>query len=86
MLTTMPIKYLDGSALRDKARLNRRIARDLADCFGGDIADYLKRLNRNLKNQIAVGSDTRFLSDIDHADNFEPAINHKPRNHPRAIG
>ncbi len=83
MLTSMPIKYLDGRALRDKARLNRRIARDLADCFGGDIADHLKRLHRNLTNQIAVGPDTRFLSDINHAENFEPAINHKPRNHSR---
>ncbi len=49
MIASMPIRYSDWRALRDKARLNTSIARDLADCFGGDIADYLKRLNKNLK-------------------------------------
>jgi len=39
-------------SLRDKARLNICIAKDLADSFGGDKADYLKRLNQKLKAKI----------------------------------
>ena len=38
---------------RDKARLNICIAKDLADNFGGKKADYLIRLNQNLKMRIA---------------------------------
>ena len=37
--------------LRQKARLNIYIARDLSANFGGKKADYLKRLNRLLKKQ-----------------------------------
>ena len=37
---------------RQKARLNICIAKDLADSFGGDKADYLKRLNRKLRIKI----------------------------------
>jgi hypothetical protein len=36
-------------SLRDKARLNICIAKDLADSFGGRKADYLIRLNRKLR-------------------------------------
>ena len=38
---------------RDKARLNICIAKDLADSFGGRKAEYLKRLNQNLRMRIA---------------------------------
>ena len=38
---------------RDKARLNKCIAKDLADSFGGKKADYLIRLNQNLRIRIA---------------------------------
>ncbi len=38
---------------RDKARLNKCIAKDLADSFGGRKADYLIRLNQNLRIRIA---------------------------------
>ena len=38
---------------RDKARLNICIAQDLADSFGGKEADYLKKLNQNLRMRIA---------------------------------
>ena len=38
---------------RDKARLNIRIAKDLADSFGGRKAEYLKRLNQNLRMKIS---------------------------------
>ena len=44
-------------ALRHKARLNICLARDLADSFGGSKADYLKRLNQNLRLRITVHSD-----------------------------
>ena len=43
----LPIK--SRISLRAKARLNVGIARDLAANFGGNKADYLKRLNRQLK-------------------------------------
>lgn len=39
---------------RDKARLNICIAKDLADSFGGRKAEYLIRLNQNLRMRIAV--------------------------------
>jgi len=38
---------------RDKARLNICIAKDLADSFGGRKAEYLKRLNQNLRMKIS---------------------------------
>ena len=44
-------------SLRDKARLNICIAKDLADSFGGRKADYLIRLNRKLRMNIAFGSE-----------------------------
>ena len=40
-------------SLREKAILNNGIARDLAEGFGGRKADYLIRLNRKLKVEIA---------------------------------
>ena len=40
------------TAWRKKARLNNSIAQDLAESFGGRRADYLKMLNRRLKNEI----------------------------------
>ncbi len=42
------------TAWRKKARLNVCIAKDLANSFGGKKADYLKRLNRKLRIQIAM--------------------------------
>jgi|GEM_PF-2739636 len=45
-------------AFRDKARLNAWIARDLAEGFGGKNADYLKRLNGKLKEEIHLCSKT----------------------------
>ena len=42
---------------RDKARLNICIAKDLADSFGGRKSDYLIRLNRKLRMNIALTSD-----------------------------
>ena len=41
------IKISSRASLRDKARLNICIAKDLADSFGGRKADYLIPLNRN---------------------------------------
>ncbi len=41
-------------SLRDKARLNICIAKDLADNFGGRKADYLIRLNRRLRMDISL--------------------------------
>jgi hypothetical protein len=38
---------------KEKARLNICIAKDLADSFGGRKAEYLKRLNQNLRMRIA---------------------------------
>ena len=43
-------------SLRDKARLNICIAKDLADSFGGRKADYLIRLNQKLRMNIALSS------------------------------
>lgn len=48
----IPSNYKE--ALRDKARLNICIAKDLSENFGGSKADYLKRLNRKLRSKIAV--------------------------------
>ena len=44
-------------SLRDKARLNICIAKDLADSFGGREADYLIRLNRKLRMKITIDSE-----------------------------
>jgi len=41
---------------RDKAQLNICIAKDLADSFGGRKSDYLIRLNRKLRIDIALTS------------------------------
>jgi hypothetical protein len=40
------------ASIKEKARLNICIAKDLADSFGGSKADYLKRLNRKLRQRI----------------------------------
>ena len=42
--------------VRDKARLNIGMAKDLAENFGGKKADYLKKLNQRLRTQIVVNS------------------------------
>ena len=43
-------------SLREKARLNVCIAKDLAENFGGKKVDYLKMLNQKLRTQIIVNS------------------------------
>jgi hypothetical protein len=48
----VPINIDSKVSIRDKARLNICIAKDLADSFGGSKADYLKRLNHKLKMRI----------------------------------
>jgi hypothetical protein len=60
--TVIPLEY--KMSLRDKARLNICIAKDLADSFGGSKADYLKRLNQKLRMRIAVHSNphTNYLA------------------------
>ncbi len=96
----MSINFSDGRSLRDKARLNASLARDLADSFGGDIADYLKRLNKNLKRQIVIGSakrrrqdnviipDTAAIYDFPHASGdpagFVPDVAAPPTAHEAA--
>jgi len=50
------IQLNNKMSLRNKARLNICIAKDLADSFGGRKADYLIRLNRKLRMKIAIGS------------------------------
>ena len=57
MLSTM-ISLDYKMSLRDKARLNICIAKDIADTFGGSKADYLKRLNQKLRNRIAAQSNS----------------------------
>lgn len=47
------LKPYSKVAWRDKARLNICIAKDLADSFGGKKADYLIKLNQNLRMRIA---------------------------------
>jgi len=44
------------ASIREKARLNICIAKDLADSFGGRKADYLIRLNRKLRVNITTDS------------------------------
>jgi len=48
----IPSNYKE--ALRDKARLNICMAKDLSESFGGSKADYLKGLNRKLRLKIAM--------------------------------
>lgn len=43
-------------SLREKARLNIWLAKDLAENFGGRKADYLKKLNQKLRSQASVRS------------------------------
>lgn len=43
-------------SLREKARLNVWLAKDLAENFGGNKADYLKKLNQRLRTRIKVDS------------------------------
>jgi hypothetical protein len=43
-------------SLKEKARLNVSLAKDLADHFGGRKADYLKKLNQKLRSQLKVHS------------------------------
>jgi len=50
------IQLSNEMSLRDKARLNICIAKDLADSFGGRKADYLIRLNQKLRIKITRGS------------------------------
>ncbi len=50
------IQLNNKMSLRDKARLNICIAKDLADSFGGRKADYLIRLNQKLRMKITNGS------------------------------
>ena len=52
----LPINLNSKASIRDKARLNIWIAKDLADSFGGRKADYLIRLNQRLRMKIAIGS------------------------------
>jgi hypothetical protein len=53
------VNTIDGTnkmSLREKARLNVCIAKDLAENFGGKKVDYLKMLNQKLRVQIIVNS------------------------------
>ncbi|CAB1063156.1 hypothetical protein D1BOALGB6SA_7939 [Olavius sp. associated proteobacterium Delta 1] len=56
-MSIVPINLNSKASIRDKARLNICIAKDLADSFGGRKADYLIRLNRKLRMKIAIGSE-----------------------------
>ncbi len=53
----VPINIYSKASIREKARLNICIARDLTDSFGGRKADYLIKLNRKLKTKVVVGSE-----------------------------
>ena len=44
------------ASIKEKARLNICIAKDLADSFGGSKADYLIRLNQRLRQKIVDDS------------------------------
>jgi len=48
----VPININSKASIRDKARLNICIAKDLADSFGGNKTDYLKRLNQKLRMKV----------------------------------
>jgi len=50
------VKINSKTSIREKARLNICIAKDLADSFGGRKADYLIRLNRKLRMCITTES------------------------------
>jgi hypothetical protein len=52
----VPVNINSKASIREKARLNICIAKDLADSFGGRKADYLIRLNRKLKMKITISS------------------------------
>ena len=52
----VPINLKSKASVKEKARLNICIAKDLADSFGGSKADYLIRLNRKLRQKIAGDS------------------------------
>ena len=52
----VPINLNSKASIKEKARLNICIAKDLADSFGGSKADYLKRLNRKLRLKIVRDS------------------------------
>jgi hypothetical protein len=52
----VPININSKASIRNKARLNISIAKDLADSYGGRKADYLKSLNRKLRIKIAENS------------------------------
>lgn len=43
---------MNHMSLREKARLNVWLAKDLAENFGGRKADYLKKLNQSLRKRI----------------------------------
>jgi hypothetical protein len=43
---------INKMSLREKARLNVWLAKDLAENFGGKKADYLKKLNQKLRSEI----------------------------------
>ncbi len=42
--------------LKERARLNVWIAKDLAENFGGKKSEYLKKLNQKLRTRIPVNS------------------------------
>jgi len=52
----VPININSKASIRDKARLNICIAKDLADSFGGRKSDYLIRLNRKLRMCVTTDS------------------------------
>ena len=52
----VPVNVNSKASIREKARLNISIAKDLADNFGGSKTDYLARLNQRLRKQIATNS------------------------------
>jgi hypothetical protein len=60
----VPINLNSKALIKEKARLNICIAKDLADSFGGSKADYLIRLNRKLRLKIVGDSEfcPRFLA------------------------
>jgi hypothetical protein len=48
--------WVNKMSLRERARLNVGMAKDLAENFGGKKADYLKKLNQKLRTQITHNS------------------------------
>ena len=50
----VPINFSSKASIREKAQLNICIANDLADSFGGRKADYLIRLNQQLRMKINI--------------------------------